>query len=217
MLHWSQYKRVIFALGRKRREIKPTLSFIQVNYVSFHYFFLPFPPFPSPYCENKSRWKTNVIWTPPSTLNYPNHPLPTPPQPPRRSSTRISELSANSVVKINYFSLINLFIHLTPCAEKPINNVKHALSSGTGPRLMSVFTSWAEWSERRGETLSRSRHGTPVRRALVSLPRAGDGNSVRIFPSKALSSLNSYQLWFARSATRSINKKFIFGDILDTI
>lgn len=42
-----------------------------------------------------------------------------------------TELSANSG-KINYFSLINLFIYLTPYTEKPINNVKHALPPGTG-------------------------------------------------------------------------------------
>lgn len=43
---------------------------------------------------------------------------------------RRNELSVNSG-KINYFSLINLFIYLTPYTEKPINNVKHALPPGT--------------------------------------------------------------------------------------
>lgn len=73
-------------------------------------------------------------------------------------SFRISELSANSGAKINYFSMINLFIYLTPSTEKPINNVKHAISHGMDRWLMSVFTVWAERGENNGKTLSRSRH-----------------------------------------------------------
>lgn len=54
--------------------------------------------------------------------------------------------------------MINLFICLTPSTEKPINNVKHAISHGTARWLMSVFTMWAEQSECNGKTLSWSRH-----------------------------------------------------------
>lgn len=48
-------------------------------------------------------------------------------------------LSANSG-KINYFSLINLFIYLTRFTEKPINNVSAALRSGERLPLMRLFT-----------------------------------------------------------------------------